>query len=327
LGSDGQSRAAYREQLAAARKLIEAGQLDEARDALDALTEDDALMGSDMLGQHTVLGVPRRLHSAYLKLAKAEDDPVARIGLQHGLVPDPALLEPFGQFDLAQTRHMTELGRTSVPRVIHQIWLGSLDLPPSTARWAEHARKTGFDYRLWREADLEALGILEHPSYRQMLQDGDYPGAVDVARYAVLHALGGIYIDCDWYPTRNDLGFADLLPLVGFTALAEDTPRDTGRGSLLLTNSLLASPPGHPVFARLLEVMPQVMGVLPGEPAWWSTGPLILTVLARSTSVCVADAGLVAGNLPRRAPLEDVEAACSQAVEQGHSLLLGWKSW
>jgi mannosyltransferase OCH1-like enzyme len=307
--------------------MIEAGRLDDAREALDALAEDDVLMAGDMLGQHTVLGVPRRLHSAYLKLAKAEDDPVARIGLQHGLVPDPALLEPFGRIDLADLRRMTELGRTPVPRVIHQIWLGSLDVPPSTARWAEHAQRTGFEYCLWREADLEALGIEEHASYRQMLEEGDYPGAVDIARYLVLHALGGIYIDCDWFPTRDDLGFADLLPLVGLTALAEDTPRDTGRGSLLLTNSLLAAPAGHPVFARLLEVMPQVMAVLPGAPAWWSTGPLILTVLARSTSVCVADAGLIAGNLPRRAPLADIEAACSAAVAQGHGLLLGWKSW
>ncbi|RWX77351.1 mannosyltransferase [Neorhizobium lilium] len=279
------------------------------------------------MGQKTVLGLPRRLHSAYLKLAKAEGDPVARIGLQHGLVPDPALLEAFARFDLGETRRMTELGRTAVPRVLHQIWLGGLGLPSSTARWAEHAHKTGFEYRLWREADLEALGVTEHPAYRQMLDEGDYPGAVDVARYVVLHTLGGIYIDCDWYPARDDLGFADLLPLVGLTALAEDTPRETGRGSLLFTNSLLAAPAGHPVFARLLDVMPEVMAVLPGAPAWWSTGPLVLTVLFRSTSVCVPDADLVAANLPRRAPFGEVEAACATAVAEGHGLLIGWKSW
>jgi mannosyltransferase OCH1-like enzyme len=160
-----------------------------------------------------------------------------------------------------------------------------------------------------------------------MLAGGDYPGAVDVARYLVLQAFGGVYIDCDWYPVRDDLGLADLLPLLGLTALAEATPRETGRGSLLFTNSLIAAPPGHPVFQRLLEVMPQVMAVLPGAPAWWSTGPLILTVLLRSTSVWVPDAGLVAAELPRRAPFADVETACRTATEGGHGLLLGWKSW
>lgn len=327
MASQDGNRAAYRDALARARALIDAGRLEEARKALDALKADAALMESDMLGQRTVLGMPRRLHAAYLKLAKAQGDPVARIGLQHGLVPDPALLEPFSQFDLSTIRQMTELAREPVPRLLHQIWLGSLDLPPSTRRWAEHAAATGFQYRLWREADLEALGIMDHPAYRGMLEEGDYPGAVDVARYLVLQAQGGIYIDCDWFPARNDLGFADLLPLVGLMALPEDTPRQTGRGSLLLTNSLIASPAGHPVFARLLEAMPKVMDVLPGAPAWWSTGPLIMTVLFRSTSVYVPDAGLVAANLPRRAPLADVEAACRDAVDRGHGLLIGWKSW
>jgi len=325
--SQEKSRAEYRARLAAAREMIGQERLTEARRALDALKADESLMAGDMLGQHTVLGLPRRLHSAYLKLAKVECDPVARVGLQHALVPDPALLKPFGRFSLAETRRMTELARTPVPRVLHQIWIGTLDAPPSTARWAQHAEKTGFEYRLWREADLEALGILNHPSYREMLAGGDYPGAVDVARYLVLQAFGGVYIDCDWYPVRDDLGLADLLPLLGLTALAEATPRETGRGSLLFTNSLIAAPPGHPVFQRLLEVMPQVMAVLPDAPAWWSTGPLILTILFRSTSVWIPDAGLVAAELPRRAPFADVEAACRTATESGHGLLLGWKSW
>jgi mannosyltransferase OCH1-like enzyme len=321
------TRAVYRQKLAAARTTIEDGRLAEARNALDALRADEAVMAGDMLGQATVLGMPRRLHSAYLKLAKAEKDPVARIGLQHGLVPDPAILGKFATFDLDDTRRMTALGRQPVPRVLHQIWLGGLAVPASTGRWAAHAQKTGFEYRLWREADIEALGVQRHPAYRRMLEEGDYPGAVDVARYFILHALGGLYIDCDWYPARDDIGFADLLPLVGVSALAEDTPRETGRGSLLLTNSLIACPPGHPLFERLLQVMPEVMAALPNAPAWWSTGPLIMTVLSRSTSVTVADAGLVAATLRRGAPFADVEAACVAAMAEGHGLLIGWKSW
>ncbi len=48
------------------------------------------------------------------------------------------------------------------------------------------------------------------------MEAGDLPGAVDVARYFILHAQGGIYLDCDWYPARDDLSFADVLPLIGF---------------------------------------------------------------------------------------------------------------
>ncbi len=42
-------------------------------------------------------------------------------------------------------------------------------------------------------------------------------------------------------------------------------------GSLLLTNSFIATPPGHPVFRRILDFMPDVMTLLPEAPAWWST--------------------------------------------------------
>src|SRR4051812_3291926 len=99
--------------------MIEVGQLSEARKALDTLRADEAAMAGDMLGQTTVLGLPRRLQSTYLKLAKAEKAPVARIGLQHGLVPDPAILEKFAAFDLDDTRRMTAVGRQPVPRVLH----------------------------------------------------------------------------------------------------------------------------------------------------------------------------------------------------------------
>ena len=39
----------------------------------------------------------------------------------------------------------------------------------------------------------------------------------------------------------------------GLSALAEDTPRVTGRGPVLLTNALIACPAGHPVMAALLR--------------------------------------------------------------------------
>ena len=96
-----------------------------------------------------------------------------------------------------------------------------------------------------------------------MMDRADYPGAVDVARYAILEREGGIYLDCDWYPARDDIGFHDLLPLLGLTALAEDIPRNTGAGALLLANSFIAAPPGHPVLARLTAALPAVLAEMP----------------------------------------------------------------
>ncbi|SIQ85391.1 Glycosyltransferase sugar-binding region containing DXD motif-containing protein [Rhizobium sp. RU35A] len=316
-----------RQRLKRIRTMIEAGLLSEPRAGLEAMSRDPAVRGDPSLGTATVLGYPRKLHSAWLKLAKAEGNIVDRIGLQHTLVPPPALLAPLTAFDGQMRRAMNAVNRQPVPLILHQIWLGDLPLPPATEAWRRHAEANGLEYRLWREADLEELGVPLHPAYLQMLDAGDYPGAVDIARYFVLHAAGGLYLDCDWYPARDDVSFADVLPLTGLAALAEDTPRETGAGSLLFTNSFIAAPASHPVFARLLDILPEVVRLLPEGPAWWSTGPLILSLLFRQTTVQVPDASIVVANLARGAPMEAVAEARQQAFARDGGLLIAWKSW
>ncbi|MGE6740331.1 glycosyltransferase family 32 protein [Allorhizobium pseudoryzae] len=314
-----------RQRLLEIRAAIAAGDHALARTRLDALAAEAPNDGE--LGHTTLLGLPRKLHSAYLKLAKAEKRMVERRGLQQTLVPPPDLLAPFVGFSSAERRAMNARNRDAVPPTLHQIWIGTLPLPPGIEAWRTHAQRHGLQYRLWREADLEAIGVHDHPTFAHMLTAGDYPGAVDIARYAVLAKEGGIYLDCDWYPARDDLSFADLLPLTGLCALAEDTSRETGMGSLLLTNSFIATPAAHPVFERMLAILPDVTRLLPDGPAWWSTGPLIMTLLFRGTTFHVPDARFVAANLPRRADVADVERARQNAQDRDLGLLIGWKSW
>ncbi len=318
----------FRSLLKEAQALHAQGLFDEARNILDQVRAESAKSsGTEGMGPLTMMGLPRRLHSANLKLAKAQGDIVRKIGLQYSLVPDPQLLARFGEFTAAERKQMAQLNREPVPRILHQIWLGNLEVPPATVAWAEHCKKHGFEYKLWREADLKHFGIEEHPAFVEMLKNGDYPGAVDVARYFVLEAVGGIYLDCDWYPAHDGLSLADVLPLMGLSALAEDTPRNTGVGSLMLTNSYIAAPKGHPVFTCILKALPEVVQILPGAPAWWSTGPLIFTVISRGTSFSIPDASFVAGILPRKAPFSDVEAIRTKSMKTDSGLLVGWKSW
>ncbi|MBB4955760.1 mannosyltransferase OCH1-like enzyme [Agrobacterium vitis] len=303
------------------------GDIEAGRAGLDRLAHDRALLDRAELGPATALGLPRKLHAAYLKLAKIAKDRSQTIALQYTLVPPPPVLLAFSHFDSVERRTMAALNRQPVPRILHQIWLGSLALPPATEAWAEHCARHGLTYRLWREADLNAAGMDQHPSFQAMLARGDYPGAVDVARYLILERFGGIYLDCDWYPARDDISFADCLALTGLAALAEDIPRQTGVGSLLLTNSFLASPPGHPVFTRIIAAMPQAMAALPDAPAWWSTGPLLMTVVFRGTSFSLPDARFVAATLERKAPFAAVETVRADAMRDDGGLLIGWKSW
>lgn len=313
-----------KDRLKAADALRASGELEQAEQALDRLVADPDIR---TLGQITSLGLPRKLVSTQLKLAKAQHDVIRRIGLQYHLVPEPGRLDRYTRVDSALKRQICRAQRETVPSCIHQIWIGNKPVPMATQIWAEHARQHGFDYRLWREEDLQHIGLAQLPIYRRLVAAGNLPGAVDVARYFVLQQHGGIYLDCDWYPARDDLSFHDLLPMTGLSAMAEETPRNTGKGGLLLSNALLLTPPQHPVFTRLLEILDAVMNELPDVPVWWSTGPLIFTLVSRGGPMTLADADLVAGALPQNTCAEDVAAWCQDSQARDGGLLLSWKSW
>lgn len=319
-------KASLDKKLSEIRQLIAVRQFDEARERLARLSDEP---DRHLMGETTALGLPRKLHSAFLALAKAQRDKVSTTGHQYLLVPPPDVLEPFGRFSLDERRWIAALNREPVPRIIHQIWIGDRPVPVSTQAWSDHARQNGIEYRLWRERDLDEAGISSNPVFSRMVEDGDYPGAVDVARYVILSRFGGIYLDCDFYPARDDVSFFDMLPMIGLTAFGEDVPRKTGQGSLLLANSFIATPAGHPVFERMLQSFPEIFQKLPRAPAWWATGPLIFTEVARGAgSVSLAGGHFVLAALPDRAPLsavDDLRRGVQAAADGG--LLIAWKSW
>lgn len=318
-------KAYFDKKLSEIRQLIAGKDLGKARDMLTRIAEEP---DQHWMGELTALGLPRRLHAVHLTLSKAEKDAVRRTGYQYLLVPPPDVLEPYGRFTTEERRSIAALNRQPVPRTIHQIWIGNRQVPVSTRAWAEHARKNGIEYRLWREADLDDAGVSANPVFAAMLEDGDYPGAVDIARYVILSHFGGIYLDCDFYPARDDVSFFDMLPMIGLTAFGEDVPRKTGQGSLLLANSFIATPPGHPVFQRMLQSFPEIFQKLPRAPAWWATGPLIFTVVARGAgAVSLADGDFIRAALADRSPLAAVEDLRLSAGADDGGLLIAWKSW
>jgi mannosyltransferase OCH1-like enzyme len=320
-------RARAREIIAQCIEQARAGDLDGARHVLDALVADSELVSRAELGPPTVLGLPRKLHSAYLKLAKISGDRLKVTGLQFTLVPDPASMEAVGHYTGEQRRLIARLGAAPVPRILHQVWIGELPQPPAVAAWRAHCEAHGMEYRLWDAAALQGEGFDVHPSYAGMMARQDYPGAADVARYLVLERFGGLYMDADWYPARDDACFDDFIALVGFTALAAEIPRMTRGGGLLLANAFIATPPAHPVIQRIIEAMPGIIEALPDAPAWWSTGPLIFTYACRGAGVTIASLDMMAAVLPRKAPFTDVERAREKAMATDQGFIIDWKSW
>lgn len=164
-----------------------------------------------------------------------------------------------------------------IPHLIHQIWLGESggSSPPSTfqqaaASWRHHHHD--WEYRLWGSAEIRQLFAAARPEL-QGLYDA-YPYWVqraDAARYLILHRYGGIYADLDILCERSFefIGNCDLV-------LAPTKP-------LGVSNDLMATEAGHPLFRRLLDELPssyhrwQKPWVLPHFQIMCGTGSLHLS--------------------------------------------------
>ncbi len=311
-------------EIAAAESLARSGRMAEAEEILRGIARDP---DAAVLGPNTMIGLPRKLHSAWLRLAKASKDRLRIVGLRATAIPPE---DTSGDLFKAQpSDRAAQVAAVSwpVPKLIHQIWIGG---PPPAAcnAWAEFAARHGWEYRLWDKLGLEKLGISDDPLWRSMLEAGDLPGAVDVARYHLLIREGGLYLDCDWYPARADIPPEAVFPGHGLSVMAEPAPRLVAGAGLLLSNALIAAPVGHPALRHLLAVLPDFADRLPGAPAWWVTGPLAFTIAARRGPITVLDSGLVAGSLPRRAELAEAEALSERCkAANGAGFLIAWKSW
>jgi inositol phosphorylceramide mannosyltransferase catalytic subunit len=136
-----------------------------------------------------------------------------------------------------------------IPRLVHQTWKDHnvpLNWQPSHQAWlASYGEEYPLTLLLWSDQALHDFVhelfpwfASQYDAYRSNIQ------RVDVARYFILYALGGIYSDLDitfrehkvWSQQvlRSEFMFPETAPLG-------------------VSNDLIASMPGHPFFALLCE--------------------------------------------------------------------------
>lgn len=128
-----------------------------------------------------------------------------------------------------------------IPRRIHHIWLGPRPVPEE---WAQVWRDMhpSWEHRVWREGDIAELDIPRRDQYDAYLRDGIWHGAADLARIAILDAVGGVYVDIDSRPLRP-LDDAPFMRSGFFAALEPPNPALPGR----VANGTIGSEPGHPI--------------------------------------------------------------------------------
>ena len=92
--------------------------------------------------------------------------------------------------------------RRKIPKIVHQIWLGS-SLPIKFRELRERwIRIMGQEWKfiLWDEVSIEIFGLKNIEAYESA---GNYGEKSDIARYEILYRMGGVYLDTDMEPYRS----------------------------------------------------------------------------------------------------------------------------
>jgi glycosyl transferase-like sugar-binding protein len=158
-----------------------------------------------------------------------------------------------------------------IPRRLHQIWLGPKPIPDVwRARWVE--AHPGWQHRLWREADIEAiLPDRLRPAWDHYMATKRWHGGADVGRVAILLAEGGVYVDIDSDPLRSFEGapFMAATFFAGVTDGTAEKPR-------YIPNGVIGSEAGHPILEMYADRISTSQSL---EPVWRTIGAPMLTAV------------------------------------------------
>jgi hypothetical protein len=163
-----------------------------------------------------------------------------------------------------------------IPRKLHFVWLGSKPVPEEwLVPW--RALHPGWEVRLWREADLAKLPMLNRAHFDALMADECWHGAADIARYEILLDKGGVYVDIDSKPLRTFDGasFMDASFFAGY----EPTQSMPGR----VANGTIGAEQGHHVLRQLVELISEMTVV---QPPWDTIGGTALTSVLTLHKYC-----------------------------------------
>lgn len=136
--------------------------------------------------------------------------------------------------------------------------------------WREH--HPGWEHRLWTDESMPALRNQDlYDRTEQIAPRNVGQFRADIARYELLHAHGGVYVDVDMECLRP---IDPLLDRVTAFACWE-------REGRWVNNAILGATPGHPFLEALIAGLPANVAAHPGGRPNVLTGPQYLTPVWR----------------------------------------------
>lgn len=130
-----------------------------------------------------------------------------------------------------------------IPKIIHQIWLGS-PVPAKYRSWQDSIKKNhpGWTFMLWDDEKLKNFPMHNKKLFEEARS---YAIKSDIARYEILHQLGGVYLDCD---------IESFKPLDVFHYCC-DFYAGLETNLIRVANSIIGSSIGNPVMAECINVI------------------------------------------------------------------------
>lgn len=131
---------------------------------------------------------------------------------------------------------------TTVPPLIHQIWLGERK-PPIKLMTSWRLLHPNYKFILWTDQKVAGL-----PLYNRKIYDWLKSPTMkaDLLRYEILYQMGGVYVDVDFYCLRS------ITPLLQYPFFAAQDNYWWGpRG--YLANGFMGCIPGHRLAAALVQ--------------------------------------------------------------------------
>lgn len=168
----------------------------------------------------------------------------------------------------------------SIPKVRHVMWgQGRAEMPDQIRQWVDSFDQHHPDWttEFWDDDRIRDHGLGDLQEVYDRADEWTVPDSVwqlrcDIARYVIVHQLGGMWTDADyqWYgPIDPHLAGAS------FVACWETD-------NLWLANGLIAATPGHPALRAVLAGLPANLRRHSGRRANWLAGPKYWTRIVRS---------------------------------------------
>jgi mannosyltransferase OCH1-like enzyme len=134
----------------------------------------------------------------------------------------------------------------SIPKIIHQIWVGPNKIPEKSINFIEGIKKLhpDYEYRLWTDSDLtpENFSNLQYINSTPV-----YAQKADIMRYEILYKYGGIYLDIDFEILKC------LTPLLTHALVVCNEDSNTSK---YITNAFICSSVGNPNMKKCMDNIP-----------------------------------------------------------------------